>query len=61
MQGFLLILVSCNNVIIEHWVKSLAELLNVLKKEKSVLSKQCRVAEDQILHTDQLSKKAAQQ
>jgi len=34
MQGFLLILESCNNVIIEHWVKSLAELLNVLKRKK---------------------------
>jgi len=44
MQGFLLILESCNNVIVEHWVKSLAELLNVLKKKKSVLSKQCQVA-----------------
>jgi len=35
MQGFLLILESCNNEIIEHWVKSLAELLNVLKKKKA--------------------------
>jgi len=35
MQGFLLILQSCNNVIIEHWVKSFAELLNVLKKKKA--------------------------
>jgi len=35
MQGFLLILESCNNVIIEHWIKSLAELLNVLNKKKA--------------------------
>jgi len=35
MQGFLLILQSCNHVIIEHWVKSLAELPNVLKKKKA--------------------------
>jgi len=34
MQGFLLILESCNIIIIEHRVKSLAELLNVLKKKK---------------------------
>jgi len=32
MQGSLLILESCNNVIIEHWAKSLAKL-NVLKKK----------------------------
>jgi len=31
----LLILESCNNVIIKHWVKSLAELLNVLQKKKA--------------------------
>jgi len=35
MQGFLLILESCNSVIIEHWFKSLTELLNVLKKKKA--------------------------
>jgi len=35
MQGFLLILQSCNNVIVEHWVKSLAEPLNVLKQKKA--------------------------
>jgi len=35
MQWVLLILQSCNNVIIEHWVKSLAELLNGLKKKKA--------------------------
>jgi len=31
----LLILESCNNVIIEHTVKSLAELLNALRKKKA--------------------------
>jgi len=35
MQGLLLILEICNNVIIEHLVKSLAELLNVLKQKKA--------------------------
>jgi len=36
MQGFLLILESWNNVIIEQLVKNLAELLNVLKKKKAI-------------------------
>jgi len=57
MQGILLILESCNNVIIVQWVKSLAEL-QVLKKKKAS-SKQYRIADDQIFHADQLSKKAA--
>jgi len=35
MQGLLLILESSDNVIIEHWIKNLAELLNVLKKKKA--------------------------
>jgi len=37
MQGFLLSLQSCNNVIIEHWVKNLAKLLNVLRRKKSFI------------------------
>jgi len=49
MQGFLLILQSCNNLIIEHWDKSLSWTTECVKKEKSILSKQCRVAEEQSL------------